>query len=96
MSTFPDHWHVKPPFLMVEDLLSISPACCGQLVKMLITLESHGIFGSHFAYLFILILSGHLYENENNDKGMTSIILDGQGFFFNEKKLVTLEPLGIF
>ena len=32
---------------------SISPARYGQLVKMLITLEPHGIFLSHFAYLFI-------------------------------------------
>ena len=28
----------------------------GQLVIMLITLESHGIFRSNFAYLFILTL----------------------------------------
>ena len=42
-------------------LLSISPAGRGQLVKMLITLEPHGIFGSIFAYLFILTLSSHWY-----------------------------------
>ena len=35
---------------MVEDLLSISPAGRGQLVKILITLELHGIFRS---YLYI-------------------------------------------
>ena len=35
-------------------LLSIISAGHGQLVKMLITLELHGIFGSNFAYLFIL------------------------------------------
>ena len=34
---------------MNEALLSISLAGCGQLVKMLITLEPHGIFGSIFA-----------------------------------------------
>ena len=34
---------------------------CGQLVKMLITLEQHDIFGSNFAYLFILTLSSHWY-----------------------------------
>ena len=49
-------------FLMDEALLSISPAGSGQLVKILITLESHGIFRSNFAYLFILTLSSHLYE----------------------------------
>ena len=52
MSTFSNHWHAKPHVLMEKGLLSISPACCGQLVKMLITLEPHGIFGSNFAYLF--------------------------------------------
>ena len=38
------------PFLMDKALLSISPAGCGQLVKMLITLDPHaiGIFGSGF------------------------------------------------
>ena len=41
-------------FLMDEGLLSTFSAGCGLLVKMLITLEPHGIFGSHFAYLFIL------------------------------------------
>ena len=41
MSTLFDHWHVYPPFLMEEALLSISPARRGQLVKMLITLELH-------------------------------------------------------
>ena len=33
------------------------------LVKMLITFEPHGIFGSNFAYLCILTLSSHWYEN---------------------------------
>ena len=28
-------------------------AYCGQLVKILITLEPYGIFGSNFAYVFI-------------------------------------------
>ena len=46
---FPNHWHAKPAFLMDVGLLSISPACCGQFVKMLITLEPHVIFGSNFA-----------------------------------------------
>ena len=34
---------------------------CGQLVKMPITLEPHGIFGSTYAYLYNLTLPGH-YE----------------------------------
>ena len=32
------------------------------LVKMLITFESHGIFGSNFVYLCILTLSSHWHE----------------------------------
>ena len=58
-STFFNHWHAKLPFLIDEGLLSISPACCGQLVKILITHEPYGIFGSNFANLFILILASH-------------------------------------
>ena len=61
MSTFHKHWHAKPTFLLDEGLLSISLPCCCQLVKMIITLEPYGIFGSNFAYLFILILSGDWY-----------------------------------
>ena len=59
MSTFPNDWHVKPHFLIDMGLLSNCPACCGQLVKIPITLEPYGIFGSNFAYLFILTLSSH-------------------------------------
>ena len=36
---------IKQPFLMGEALLSIIPAGRDQLVKMLRTLEPHGIFG---------------------------------------------------
>ena len=39
---------------MDDGLLSISLAGWGQLVKMFITLEPYGIFGSTFAWLFIL------------------------------------------
>ena len=46
---------------MNEGLLSISPACCGQLVKILITLKPNGIFWSDFAYLFTLWLSSQWY-----------------------------------
>ena len=50
-------------FFVDGALLSISLAGHGQLVKMLITLVHvpHSIFGSNFAYLFILIVSGHWY-----------------------------------
>ena len=42
-------------------MLSIILAGCGQLVKMIITLEQNDIFRSHLAYLFILKLSSHWY-----------------------------------
>ena len=48
MSTFPNHWHARPPFLM-----DISLACCGQLVKILTTLEPYGILDQILhTYLF--------------------------------------------
>ena len=46
---------------MDEGLLSMVSAGWGQLVKMLITLEPHGTFGSNYAHLFILTLFSHLY-----------------------------------
>ena len=49
MSTFPSHWHVNSTFWMDEGLLSISLACCGQLVKIRITLEPYGIFKFNFS-----------------------------------------------
>ena len=54
MLALSNHWHLASVmrFLMDEGLLSIISADCGQLVKMLITLERHGIFRSNFAYLF--------------------------------------------
>ena len=39
----------------------VSPFVRYQSEKILITLETYGIFGSHFAYLFILILPSHCY-----------------------------------
>ena len=42
----------------------ISPAGRGQ---MLITLESHGIFLSNFAYLYILTLTIHWYAKQWQD-----------------------------
>ena len=50
---------IKNFFLMNEVLLSISLASCGLIVKILITLEPHGIIESNFAHLFILTLFSH-------------------------------------
>ena len=46
------------------DEASLGIILAGQslLVKMLITLERDGIFGSNFVYLCILSLSSHWYE----------------------------------
>ena len=54
MPTLYNHWHVKTHFLMDKALLSISPAGRGELVKIPITLEPQGIFGSNFAYFNIV------------------------------------------
>ena len=39
-------------YSMVEGLLSVISAGCGQLVKMFITYEPHGIFDQMHTYLF--------------------------------------------
>ena len=62
------------------------------LVKMLITLEPHGIFGSNFVYLCSLTLSSHWYKKGN--KASSSIILVGQALLL--EMLITLEPRGAF
>ena len=62
------------------------------LVKMLITLEPHVKFGSHFVYLCILTLSSHWYEK--CDEASPSIILAGQALLV--KMLITFEPDCIF
>ena len=62
------------------------------LVKMLITLEPHGIFGSNFVYLCISTLSSHWYEKY--DKASPSIILASQALLV--KMLIALELHGIF
>ena len=64
-----------------------------QLAKILITLEPNVIFGSNFAYLFILILSSHPWMH-NGGEGLPNIILASQGLLV--KMLITLEPHGIF
>ena len=62
------------------------------LVKMLITFELHGIFGSNFVYLCILTLSSHWYKKD--DEASPSIILAGRALLV--KMLITHEPHGIF
>ena len=77
-------------FLIDMDLLSNCPACCDQLVKILIALKPYiYIFGSNRAYLSILILYSYWYA-----KGLSSIILAGRGHLV--KILITLELHGIF
>ena len=61
------------------------------LVKMLITLKLHGIFGSNFKYLSILTLSNHLHEKD--DEASPSIIFAGPALLV--KMLITLEPHGM-
>ena len=63
MATSSSYWYAEQLPLMDEELLSISPVGCGQLVQMLITLEPHGILGSKCACLFILALSSDWYAN---------------------------------
>ena len=43
MSTLSNHWHTKQPFYVGRGF-AVSLARRGQLVKMLITLETHAIF----------------------------------------------------
>ena len=61
------------------------------VVKMLITLEPHGIFGSNIVYLCIVTLSSHRYEK--GDEASPSIIMAGRALLL--KMLLTLEPQGI-
>ena len=70
---------------MDEGLLSIIPAGYGHLVKMLTTLEPHGIYGYNCAYCLPL---------QNCDEALPSIILAGQGILM--KMLITHEPHDIF
>ena len=62
---------------------SIILASRALLVKMLIALEPHGIFGSNFVYVCILTLSGHWYEKQVTRLHRTS--------FWPVKMLITLE-----
>ena len=75
---------------MDEGLLSISPACCGQFVKMLITLEPHGIFRFNFAFIYFVqpLLCKTVCQE------FAEHILVGQGLLVNMP--ITLEQHGIF
>ena len=70
----------------------ISPAGRGQFVKMLTTLEPHGIFCSNFAYLYILTFLDT--GMQNGDKALPSISPATCGQLV--KMLITLEQHGIF
>ena len=76
---------------MDECLLSISLACCGQNVNILLTIQMYGIFGSYFAYFILYCLATGM---QNGDEGLPSINLAGQGLLV--KMLITLELHGIF
>ena len=58
------------------------------LVRMLITLERHGIFVSNFVYL--CILTGPATGMKNGNAASPSITLAGQALLV--KMLITLEP----
>ena len=57
------------------------------LVKMLITLERHGLFESDLVYLCILTLYSHWYEK--SDKASPSIIFAGLRLYLYIVNLVT-------
>ena len=76
----------------VEASRSIILAGRAPVVKMLITLEPHGIFDSIIVYLCIVTLSSHRYEK--GDEASPSIIMAGRAFLV--QMLITLEPHGIF
>ena len=67
MSTFPNHLHAKLPFSdgrgFAEHQWSLLWSVSENAYKLYITIQPHWIFGSKFAYVFILpiILSSHLY-----------------------------------
>ena len=61
-------------------------------MKMPITLEPRGAFGSNFEYLCILTMSSHRYAK--GDEASQSIILAGLALLV--KMLITLVPHGIF
>ena len=56
------YWPATGTEKVDEALPSLILAGRALLVKMLITIKPHGIFGSNFVYLCILRLSSHWYE----------------------------------
>ena len=64
------------------------------LVKMLITLEPYGMFGSNFVYLCILTLSSQWYEKKVTRLQRASFWPVDRAL--SVKMLIALEPHGIF
>ena len=78
--------------MMGKGLLSIVPAGCGQLVKMLITLKPHGIFVSNLhVYLFQHCPAIGM---QNGDEALPNIILAGRGILV--EMLIILDLHNIF
>ena len=75
-----------------EALPSIILAGRALLVKMHITLELHGIFGSNFVLMYFNIRPAT--GMKNCDEVSLSIILTGRALLV--KMLITLEPDGMF
>ena len=75
----PRHWYAYDD----EALLSINLASHGQLVKILITIESHDIpvFSLNFAYLYILSLYS-VYQLKLNNNGQQELCRSKQSDFF--------------
>ena len=86
--TLSSHWYGE------GDEASPSIICAGRalLVKMLITLEPHGKFGSNLVYLCILTLPSNCMQN--GDEASSSIILAGQALLM--KMFITLELHSMF
>ena len=63
-------------------------------MKMLITLEPYGMFGSNFVFLCILTLSSHWYEKKVTRLHRASFWPVDRAL--SVKMLITLEPHGIF
>ena len=75
-----------------EDSPSIILAGRALLVKMLITIEPHGIFGSNFVYIYVFYYCPAT-GMKKGDEASPSIILAGRALLV--KMLITLEPHGI-
>ena len=69
-----------------DALLSISLAGHGQLLKMLITLEPHGVFSLNFAYLYIIRLSSVYQIKLNMIDSKNYVTLNNLSFLINSNK----------